>query len=161
CQYSTRAGPKDTGGLAMTYRTRNRSTESQEKAAAFRQMAARLDGELKTGQHEQRLRKAQKEVQGLERYSDLNRLLIITQCPSVTEVHGYEEWKQYGMQVRKGEKGIAIRAPHTRQGREGEEGNKGVGFHRTYVFDRSQVDPITEQQPEEAAYVRSLGENED
>ena len=144
----------------MPYKTYKKNTEREEKAAAFRQMAARLDGELKTGQHEQRLKKASKEVQGLERYSDLNRLLIITQCPSVTEVHGYEEWKQYGMQVRKGEKGIAIRAPHTRRG-DGDEESKGVGFHRTYVFDRSQVDPITEQQPEEAAYVRSLGENED
>lgn len=142
----------------MPYKTYNKKdTEREEKAAAFRQMAARLDGELKTGQHEQRLKRAKTEVLGIERYSPLNQLLILTQCEYVTEVHGYEEWKQYGMQVRKGEKGIAIRAPHTRRGN-GDEESKGVGFHRTYVFDKSQVDPITDQQPQETAATTGAAE---
>ena len=131
----------------MTTKPKSRKSEQEkaERAVAFRAMAMQLDGELKEGKHEQRLAKAQKEVQGLERYSPLNQLLILTQCPHVTEVHGYVEWQQLGYQVRKGETAIAIRAPHTKQAEDGEEAGK-VGFHRAYVFDRSQVDPKQEQE---------------
>ncbi len=141
------------------YKTYKQDPKSAERTAAFRQMAALLDGEIKAGKHTEPLAKTQTEAPGLERYSLLNRLLILKQCPHVTEVHGYQEWRQYGFQVRKGEESIGICAPRTKKGEDGEE--KVTGFHRASVFDRSQVDPITEQQPEEAAYVRSLGENED
>ncbi len=124
-----------------TNKLSKKEAEKAERAAAFRAMAAELDGELKTGKAAPRVAKARKEHKGLERYSELNLLLIVTQCPHVTEVHGYVEWRDLGYQVRKGEKGIAICAPHTKPAKEGEEAGK-IGFHRTYVFDRSQVDPI-------------------
>ncbi|EFH79622.1 ArdC family protein [Ktedonobacter racemifer] len=134
-----------------TKRTLQDDPKKAEQAAAFRQMAALLDGELKEGKHEQRLKKARQESTSIARYSPLNQLLILTQCPHVTVVHGYVEWKDLGFQVRKGEKGIAIRAPHAKAP-QGEDAGT-VGFHRMYVFDKSQVDPITtdEQTPEPGA----------
>lgn len=105
--------------------------------SAFREMAAQLQGELNEGKHQERLKQA--ETLGLERYSPLNQLLILSQWPDVTEVHGYVEWQRLGFQVRKGGKSIAIRAPHTVQT---EDGDSKVGFHFTTVFDRSQVDPV-------------------
>lgn len=118
-----------------------KAEQAAAKATAFREMAKMLDGELKAGKHTERLKKATREVEGLERYSPLNQLIILTQRPDVTEVHGYAEWQGLGFQVRKGEKALAIRAPHTRPAGEG-EGAGTLGFHRAYVFDRSQVDPI-------------------
>lgn len=120
-----------------------KAEQAAAKATAFREMAKMLDGELKAGKHTERLKKAVREIEGIERYSPLNQLIILTQCPDVTEVHGYVEWQGLGFQVRKGEKALAIRAPHTRPTGEGEEAGK-MGFHRAYVFDRSQVDPITQ-----------------
>ncbi len=145
--------------MTTTKRVTRRSQAKAERAAAFREMAAQLDGELKEGKHTQRLERARREVQGIERYSPLNQLLILTQCLSVTEVHGYVEWQQLGYQVRKGETAIAIRAPHAKSAEDGEEEGK-VGFHRTYVFDRSQVDPITQDGQESEAAPAETGEAE-
>ena len=121
-----------------------------ERRNAFNEMAAALEGELKEGKHTERLAKAVQEAQGLERYSPLNQLLIVTQCPHATDVAGYVAWQERGYQVRKGEPGIAIRAPHerkpTEERREGEEGRSSVGFHRAYVWDISQVAPIENTQ---------------
>lgn len=119
--------------------------EREQRRNAFREMAAQLSGELAEGKHIQRLEKARQEVQGIERYSPLNQLLILTQCPNVTEVHGYMEWQSLGYQVCKGETAIAIRAPHTRS----DEDGPSLGFHLAYVFDRSQVDPIAKEQGQE------------
>jgi hypothetical protein len=114
------------------------SPEQERKRNVFKEMAALLDDQLKKGEHKERLEKATKEVVGLDRYSPLNQLLILTQFPDATEVAGYVEWQKRGRQVRKKEPGIAIRAPHTSSNEEGAK----IGFHRTYVWDISQVDPI-------------------
>ena len=128
-----------------TNKTRKPTQKEIERRNAFKEMAAALEGELKEGKHTERLAKAVKEVQGLDRYSPLNQLLIVTQCPHATDVAGYVAWQERGYQVRKGEPGIAIRAPHTRQVAEsqgnGEAAHASVGFHRTYVWDISQVEP--------------------
>lgn len=134
--------------MATTEKTRyKRSSKSIERTTAFQEMASLLSGEIKEGKHTERLVKVQKELPGLERYSPLNQMLILKQCPHATEVHGYQEWKQYGFQVRKGEESIGICAPRTKTGEDGEK--KVTGFHRASVFDRSQVDPISDQQPAE------------
>jgi hypothetical protein len=126
--------------------------QARQRTEAFRTLALQLEGELKEGRHEQRLAKAQKEVPGIERYSPLNQLLILAQCPHVTEVHGYVEWQELGYQVRKGETAISIRAPHTKKPEEGSEETAGkVGFHRASVFDRSQVGPVNSAEATEAA----------
>ncbi len=48
----------------------------------------------------------------LHHYSIRNSILIFFQCPSATMVAGYRAWKKdFGRQVKKGEKGICIFAP--------------------------------------------------
>jgi hypothetical protein len=78
----------------------------------------------------------------LGKYSILNQLLIIIQCPHVQEVHGFWEWQDLGFAVQKGQEGIAIRAPHAID----DEDEDRVGYHRVYVWDISQVAPLTEEQ---------------
>ncbi len=128
-----------------------KSTRTPEKAqalSAFRDLAAQLSGEIKEGKATERLEHAQT-IEGIGRYSPLNQLLIVTQCPSVTEVHGYNEWRTLGYQVRKGEHGIRIIAPHQYNNTEGEE---KTGFHSIVVFDKSQVDPLESLPTESADY---------
>src|SRR5258708_18528960 len=96
---------------------RKPSKKSQERRAAFLAMAEQLSGELKEGQHKERLARAVQTVQGLDRYSELNQLLIITQCPHATEVAGYVAWQERGLEAKG--PGIAIRAPHERKPKEG------------------------------------------
>lgn len=46
------------------------------------------------------------------RYSFGNILLILLQCPSASQVAGYGDWKKnFGRQVKRGERGITILAP--------------------------------------------------
>lgn len=45
------------------------------------------------------------------RYSLSNILLIANQRPDATHVEGFRTWAKLGRQVKKGEKGIWIRAP--------------------------------------------------
>lgn len=53
-------------------------------------------------------------------YSERNTMLIMIQCPTVTEVKTYKGWQAEGRQVRKGERGIAILAPAGQTRREGD-----------------------------------------
>jgi hypothetical protein len=132
-------------------RSKNRSNaEREERRNAARALALQLRGELQEGKHEQTLARVKKDsrLQGLQRYSELNQLMILRQCPTATEVHGYVEWQTLGKQVPEGVAGIAIRAPHdiTKKGaaatdgqENGGDGGKKVGIHITYVWDISQV----------------------
>lgn len=75
------------------------------------------------------------------RYSAANCMLIWYQRPDATQVAGYKAWQSMGRQVRKGEHGIAILAPHTYKVHEGQEGEESrLGFHTAYVFDIEQTD---------------------
>ncbi len=51
----------------------------------------------------------------LSRYSFRNQMLIAAQCPGATDVSGFTAWLDRGRCVRKGETGILIFAPVTRQ----------------------------------------------
>lgn len=78
-------------------------------------------------------------------YSFGNCMLIAIQCPTATQVAGYERWKELGRQVRKGERGIGILAPFTRKVTDdetGEEGRRVIGFRAAHVFDIAQTDVI-------------------
>jgi hypothetical protein len=83
-----------------------------------------------------------------ERYSPRNAELIVMQCPTATDVRGYQAWKELGRKVRGREKGIQILAPAGR--REGEapseanpQGTEERQFFRiAYVFDYSQTEPF-------------------
>jgi antirestriction protein ArdC len=73
------------------------------------------------------------------KYSPNNIILIYMQKPEATHVAGFNLWRQLGRPVRKGEKGIAIFAPHTYKSKDDEE-SKEIGFHVEHVFDISQTD---------------------
>lgn len=61
------------------------------------------------------------------RYSYGNVLLILAQCPRASQVAGYRLWRdEFGRQVKRGEKGIAILAPST--------------YHRDKLVDRKDPD---------------------
>lgn len=81
-------------------------------------------------------------------YSFGNTLLIWSQRPDATHVAGYNTWKSMGRQVRKGEKGIAIRAPMTlrttSEQQTSDDGRKDqetiLRFRIAHVFDIAQTD---------------------
>ena len=79
-------------------------------------------------------------------YSARNALLILMQCPEASYVASYGTWKQLGRQVRRGEIGIRIIAPHmgcrkTEQEGQDEDGKEKVAYYRAVpVFDISQTD---------------------
>ena len=89
-------------------------------------------------------------------YSVNNSMLIAAQCPHATHVASYDNWKEFGRQVRKGEKGLAIFAPilakktvqvEDQNGKQVErEVKKLSGFRIAKVFDVSQTsgDPTPE-----------------
>lgn len=72
-------------------------------------------------------------------YSFGNCMMIAKQCPTATQVAGFNAWKKLGRQVRKGERGICILAPLIGK-KEDEEGNKVFGFRAVHVFDVSQTE---------------------
>ncbi len=76
------------------------------------------------------------------RYSVRNQLLILEQLPEATYVLGPKTWEKHGYTVKKGEQGIAIRAPY----HVGETTKKS--FKWIDVWDISQVQPIDEQSGE-------------
>lgn len=76
------------------------------------------------------------------RYSAMNCLLIISQCPTATHVAGYQTWRKLGRQVLKGAKGIAILAPMVGRKKSDEqlaadEQTRLFGFRAAHVFDVS------------------------
>lgn len=76
-------------------------------------------------------------------YSARNTLLIFAQRPDATWVAGYKAWqKNFGRQVRKGEKGIRIFAPYTYPlpDSDPDHPKMGIGFRSTTVFDLSQTE---------------------
>jgi antirestriction protein ArdC len=86
------------------------------------------------------------------KYSWGNQLLIATQCPSATQVAGFNTWRSMGRFVQKGQKAIYIMAPIVRRIREtGEEQGENsdnttnqrksiAGFRAATVFDVSQTE---------------------
>ena len=76
-------------------------------------------------------------------YSFRNVWLIYAQRPDASLVAGYRAWQGAGRQVKKGERGLAVYAPLTRQ----EEGERIVfGFRTATVFDVAQTEgaPVPE-----------------
>ncbi|MEU3221496.1 ArdC-like ssDNA-binding domain-containing protein [Streptomyces sp. NPDC006971] len=99
-------------------------------------------------------------VANLGRYSANNIMLILAQCPHATQVRSFNQWKENGRSVRKGEKSLRIFAPRTSTKKDA-DGNpildengqekKWTTFRAVPVFDISQTDPIEEgAAPEES-----------
>lgn len=83
--------------------------------------------------------------------SPVNSGLAIRQCPHVSTVGGFRQWKKHGRQVKKGEKGIAIWFPSRTKQEDGDDAGEGEGeggSDRTFfrvgtVFDVSQTEDAT------------------
>ncbi len=76
-------------------------------------------------------------------YSFNNTLLIQVQCPTASRVAGFHAWRKLERNVRKGEKGIWILAPMTRNVRDEDVDDKAgatTGFKPVPVFDVAQTD---------------------
>lgn len=75
------------------------------------------------------------------RYSAGNSLLIWSQKPEATHLAGFHKWKDFGRQVKRGEKGIVILAPivHRIATKAAEEEERLFGFKTAHVFDISQT----------------------
>lgn len=81
-------------------------------------------------------------------YSFGNQMLIMLQCPTATQVAGFNKWKTMGRFVKKGETGIRIQAPLLRKNKtEGDTsqteeatGKYIAGFRTVSVFDLAQTD---------------------
>lgn len=65
---------------------------------------------LKAG-HSKQLQDYLKVMGRFPNYSIGNQILIALQMPTASKVCGYRTWRSLGRQVRRGEKGISIRAP--------------------------------------------------
>ena len=76
------------------------------------------------------------------RYSANNTIAIFLQRPTASLVASFSDWRRKGRQVRKGEHGIKILAPHTIKDVDDETGEikQRLGFHLAYCFDVSQTD---------------------
>lgn len=84
------------------------------------------------------------------KYSIGNSMLIKLQCPHATLVAGFKRWQELGFTVKKGECGIAIRAPWLKKVPDPETGElveKLIGYWPTYVFDISQTQEYPDKQP--------------
>jgi hypothetical protein len=78
------------------------------------------------------------------KYSPMNQLAILDQCPHATRVAGYRAWEKLGYHVAKGQRGIRIFAPRpyqrTEVGDDGEDVTTSrVSFTTVAVFDASQL----------------------
>lgn len=86
----------------------------------------------------------------LHRYSIGNSILIRKQNPKATVLAGYKRWSSLGFSVRKGEKGIAIRAPMLRRHVDestGEITQRLTGYWPTYIWDITQTNEYPTKQP--------------
>ena len=74
-------------------------------------------------------------------YSFGNCMMIAMQCPSASQVAGYQTWKKLKRQVRKGEKSIRIIAPvpFKKEKADGTD-DTGMFFRCVSVFDVAQTD---------------------
>ena len=96
--------------------------------------------------HSERLKEYLAAMARFRRYSWHNVMLIASQKPNATRVAGFQSWHKLGRFVKKGEKGILILAPVTRERIQNngemdpEESSVPVGFRAAYVFDISQTE---------------------
>ncbi len=118
----------------------------KEKAERAEQIAKEAIGtlaaELDRGKSEG-LKNHLEAMARFNRYSFGNVLLIWGQREDATNVAGFRAWQQKGRQVKKGEKGILIRAPYTLSKKSAEPGKEEeiiCGFKAAYVFDVSQTE---------------------
>ena len=93
--------------------------------------------------HSEQLKNHLASIAKFHAYSWGNIALITSQLPTATQVAGFRAWRDLGRQVKKGEKGIMIRAPFTRKKDDRQVGGDAEiirGFRPAYVFDVTQTE---------------------
>ena len=122
-------------------KTNNRKETAARAEQILKTAIDTLAAALERG-HSDGLRQHLAAMARFHRYSFGNALLIFTQKPDATHVEGFRTWPKLGRHVRKGEKGILIRAPYSVRRKDvGEEdGQTFIGFKAAYVFDISQTE---------------------
>lgn len=120
------------------------SKEQYQKRANVLQ---RLEQGLQTLFDSEKFKNYLKFLHQFRQYSLRNTVLIYTQCPTATFVAPYRQWQKMHRHVKKGEKGIAIFAPHTykRQSTDNTNDELQLGFHLAYTYDVSQTDADNEK----------------
>lgn len=76
--------------------------------------------------------------------SPRNTVLLYFQFPNPSIVAGYQQWKNAGRQVKKGEHGLMIWVPSVKKGKEveGKKEEDEMNFYTATVFDISQTEEI-------------------
>lgn len=138
-------------GKRPDYRSEEAKAARAAKRAAIQknvqQGVSKLLAEIKAGKTEHLLNYL-KFSSRFHRYSPLNQMLIAMQAPHATLGDGFSTWKKQGYNVRRGETGIAILAPHPygktvlKNQNTGEETITYLGatFTIAHVFDVSQLE---------------------
>ena len=122
------------------------ATESQKQAARERrEKLAGIAKQIAAMSPEDRAKLAAQGVATIEGHalSLKNSLLLIMQRAQVSVVGGFQQWRQAGRVVRKGEKALALWIPVSRKETD-ESGAETVnpGFRIANVFDISQTEEI-------------------
>lgn len=124
--------------------TTDKRKENAERAERIVNRAlVTLAAALERG-HSEGLQRHLEAMARFHRYSISNLMLIVGQKPEARHVEGFRTWQKLGRRVRKGEKGILIRAPYSVRRTKNDAGEKDdetfVGFKAAYVFDISQTE---------------------
>lgn len=122
-----------------TFTAQERAAYQQHRRAESRELIESAARQLLSSDGWQRFAHVRA---AFHRYSVGNCMLIAMQCPEATKVAGFRRWQELGRQVRKGEHGIRILAPHTYKSEDEQTGEaeQRVYFRAVPVFDIAQTD---------------------
>jgi hypothetical protein len=118
-------------------KTRQPTPEQKAAAAERRAALAALAKQAAALPMEERTRWAVATIEG-HPLSFKNAALAALQRPNVSLVGGFQQWRNAGRVVRKGEKAIGIFLPLVRTSDDGE--TAGIAFRVVNVFDITQTD---------------------
>lgn len=132
----------------MTEQKHNRSPDKKSQKERIRELTEKLEEGVKAVFESGRYKEYLQCMSKFHNYSINNCLLIAAQYPSASAVAGYRSWqKNFGRQVKKGEKGIKILAPCKYKVETDEKDENGdpklmelTGFRVVTVFDLAQTE---------------------
>ena len=132
----------------MTKQKHNRSPDKKSQKERIRELTEKLEEGVKAVFESDRYKEYLQCMSKFHNYSINNCLLIAAQYPSASAVAGYRSWqKNFGRQVKKGEKGIKILAPCKYKVETDEKDENGdpklmelTGFRVVTVFDLAQTE---------------------
>lgn len=132
----------------MVNQKHNRSPDKKSQKERIRELIEKLEEGVKAVFESDRYKEYLQCMSKFHNYSINNCLLIAAQYPAASAVAGYRSWqKNFGRQVKKGEKGIKILAPCKYKVETEEKDENGdpklmelTGFRVVTVFDYTQTE---------------------